>query len=223
MQIFVHKENWNQSKTVCSIMLNQLSFKTYFQKVGQHTNGKWLIHGAKTPQGQSVAKPGYISSSFFWTTYFLWSLGGPCDMSQNHYNDVIMGAIASQITSLTIVYSIFYSDADQRKHQSSASLAFVRGINRGPRKMLPFDDVIMCQRFCEISRHCMFPNTDILSTFVILHFVFLFFFIVNRHDEIRHVLSFSLCFGDPWKNFITLNEKFCRFLFCAVSVWSKIQ
>ena len=70
-----------------------------------------------------------------------------------HYNDVIMGAIASQITSLTIVYSIVYSDADQRKHQSSASLAFVRGIHRGPvnsphkwpvtRKMFPFDDVIM--------------------------------------------------------------------------------
>ena len=41
-----------------------------------------------------------------------------------HYGDVIMGAIASQITSLMIVYSTFYSDADQRKHQSSASLAF---------------------------------------------------------------------------------------------------
>ena len=64
-----------------------------------------------------------------------------------------MSAIASHITSLTIVYSIVYSDADQRKHQSSASLAFVRGIHRGPvnsphkwpvtRKMFPFDDVIM--------------------------------------------------------------------------------
>ena len=42
-----------------------------------------------------------------------------------HYSDVIMGAIASQITSLTIVYSTVYSDADERKHQSSASLAFV--------------------------------------------------------------------------------------------------
>ena len=61
--------------------------------------------------------------------------------------------MASQITSLTIVYSIVYSDADQRKHQSSASLAFVWGIHRGPvnsphkwpvtRKMFPFDDVIM--------------------------------------------------------------------------------
>ena len=43
--------------------------------------------------------------------------------SYHHYDDVIM--IASQITSLTIVYSTVYSGADQRKHQSSASLAFV--------------------------------------------------------------------------------------------------
>ena len=72
-----------------------------------------------------------------------------------HYGDVIMDAIASQITSLTIVYSIVYSDADHRKHQSSASLAFVWGIHRGPvnsphkwsvtRKMFPFHDVI---RYC---------------------------------------------------------------------------
>ena len=70
-----------------------------------------------------------------------------------HYNDVIMGVMASQITSLTIVYSTVYSGADQRKHQSSASLAFVWGIHRGPlnsphkwpvtRKMFPFDDIIM--------------------------------------------------------------------------------
>ena len=66
-----------------------------------------------------------------------------------HYSGVIMGAIASQITSLTIVYWTVYSDADQRKYQSSASLAFVRGIHRGPgtspRKgpvTFPFDDVI---------------------------------------------------------------------------------
>ena len=47
-----------------------------------------------------------------------------------HYADVIMTTMASQITSLTIVYSIVYSDADQRKHQSFASLAFVWGIHR---------------------------------------------------------------------------------------------
>ena len=47
-----------------------------------------------------------------------------------HYNDVIMTTMASQITSLTVVYSTVYSDADQRKHQSSASLVFVWGIHR---------------------------------------------------------------------------------------------
>ena len=47
-----------------------------------------------------------------------------------HYDDVIMTTLASQITSLTVVYSIVYSGVDQRKHQSSASLAFVRGIHR---------------------------------------------------------------------------------------------
>ena len=72
---------------------------------------------------------------------------------QYHYCDVIMGANVSQITSLMTVFSIVYSDADQREHQSSASLAFVRGIHRRPvnsphkwpvtRKMFPFDDVIM--------------------------------------------------------------------------------
>ena len=50
----------------------------------------------------------------------------------SHYGDVIMGTIASQITSFAIVYSTVYSGADQRKHQSSASLAFVRGIHRIP-------------------------------------------------------------------------------------------
>ena len=82
----------------------------------------------------------------------------------NHYNDVNMSAMASQITSLTIVYWTVYSGADQRKLQSSASLAFVRGIHRGAvnsphkwpvtRKMFPFDDVIMWQRlvltFCQM-------------------------------------------------------------------------
>ena len=78
-----------------------------------------------------------------------------------HYNDVTMSAFASQITSLTVVYSTVYSAADQRKHQSSASLVFVRGIHRGPlnsphkwpvtRKMFPFDDVIMFEsKFSEV-------------------------------------------------------------------------
>ena len=49
-----------------------------------------------------------------------------------HYTDVTMSPMASQITSPGIVYSTVYWGADQRKHQSSASLAFVRRIHRGP-------------------------------------------------------------------------------------------
>ena len=55
-----------------------------------------------------------------------------------------MGSITSQITSLTIVYSTVYSDADQRKYQSSASLAFVRGTSNA--EMFPFAYVIMPKR-----------------------------------------------------------------------------
>ena len=64
-----------------------------------------------------------------------------------------MNAMASQITCVSVVYSTVVSDADPRIHQSSASLAFVRGIHRWPvnsppkrlvtRTMFPFDDVIM--------------------------------------------------------------------------------
>ena len=70
-----------------------------------------------------------------------------------HYNDVIVGAMASETTSLTIVYSTVYSRRRSKDRQNSASLAFVRGIHRWPmnsphkgpamRKLFPFDDVIM--------------------------------------------------------------------------------
>ena len=77
------------------------------------------------------------------------------------YSDIMIGAMASQITSLTIVYSTACSGADQRKHQSSASLAFVQGILKWPvtRKMFPFDDVIM---FFVCSLENIFPNFSLL-------------------------------------------------------------
>ena len=88
-------------------------------------------------------------------TWYLYWYRTPNARILTDYNYVIMGAMESQITSLAIVYTAVNSDADQRKHQSSASLAFVRGIHRGPvnsphkgpvtRKMVPFDDVIMCK------------------------------------------------------------------------------
>ena len=70
-----------------------------------------------------------------------------------HYNDVIISTMAYLITGVSIVYSTVCSGVDQRKHQSSASLAFVRGIHQSlvnsphkglvTRKMFLFDDVIM--------------------------------------------------------------------------------
>ena len=70
-----------------------------------------------------------------------------------HYSDVIMITMVSQITGVWCVYLTVCSGADQRKHQSSASLAFVKGFHRWPvnsphqgpviRKMFQFDDVIM--------------------------------------------------------------------------------
>ena len=108
--------------------------------------------------------------------------------SITHYGDVIMGMIASQMTCLTIVYSTVYVDADQRKHQSFASLAFVREIHRGPvnsphkrpvtRKMFPFDDVIMDWLF-----HILMPHN-----MIILNYSFPYFHVSNSIS----VLSFYI-------------------------------
>ena len=68
-----------------------------------------------------------------------------------------MSAMVSETTGVPMVCTTVYSVADQRNHQSSASLAFVRRIHRWPvnsphkglvitRKMFPFDDVIMLLR-----------------------------------------------------------------------------
>ena len=90
---------------------------------------------------------------------------------RDHYDDVIMTMLASQITCLTVVYSIVYSGVNQRKHQSSASLAFVWEIHRGPvnfphkwpvtRKMFPFDDVIMTSLFyCAPPLYFVYSKAD---------------------------------------------------------------
>ena len=103
-----------------------------------------------------------------------------------------MSLVASQITSLMIVYSTVYSDADQIKHQSSASLAFVRGIHRGPvnsphkgpltRKMFPFDDVIMDAQRVLINCHRGNPF-PILYAFDKLEGTWLFF--VNHSSALK--------------------------------------
>ena len=91
-------------------------------------------------------------------------------LSRFHYSDNIRSTMASQITTFTTVYSTIHSGADQRKHQSSASMAFVRGIHWGPvnaphtgpvtRKMFPLDDVIIFERNRSMTwdSNCFFDN-----------------------------------------------------------------
>ena len=90
----------------------------------------------------------HMSLQTYFTNIFLFILA-MCGTIIKHYSDVIMSAMAFQITGVSIVCSAICSGGDQRKHQSSLSLAFVMGFHRWPhngpvtRKMLPFDDVIM--------------------------------------------------------------------------------
>ena len=90
----------------------------------------------------------WFTVAYYWTRWCL----SKWPTRYQHHSDVKMGAMASQITSISIVYSTVCSGADRRRHQSSASLAFVRGIHRWPvnsphqgpvtRKMFPFNDVM---------------------------------------------------------------------------------
>ena len=117
--------------------------------------------------------------------------------TNRHYTDVIMSTMASQIASMSIVCSTVCSGADQRKHQSSASLAFVREIHRWPvdsphkgpvtRKIFPFNDVIIGvagtlsssknfghprnweHRYSLIRRCFPCPNTDLLKKYVLYY------------------------------------------------------
>ena len=119
-----------------------------------------------------------------------------------------MTTIASQITSLTIVYSIVYSDADQRKHQSSASLAFVWGIHRWPvnsphkgpvtRKMFPFDDVIMFQAFF----HLFMPHWVSVHRLQGSHIGWATGGSQLCHWTIIFTNSYHLCCGNPWRTIL---------------------
>ena len=146
-----------------------------------------------------------------------------CRNQESLYNDVIMGVMTSQITSLTIVYSSVYSDADQRKHQSSASLAFVRGIHRGPvnsphkwpvtRIMFPFDEVIMKRSyfsktspnqycFTALIQYTMIRDTDIRNVWRCMFKPCLFEWPFRRLPSNITVL---ICNGDHLHKLISIN------------------
>ena len=158
------------------------------------THIKWVVTSScyrNLPNNQALKPSAYNTLTIIFETFY--SLPILCasfivapyfksglKTTLTHYCDAIMGVMAFQITSLAIVYSTVYSDVDQRKHQRSASLAFVQGIHRWPvnsphkwpvwRKMFPFDDVIM-MRFHSSLRQGVFTTLDELfkRVFVVFH------------------------------------------------------
>ena len=103
---------------------------------------------------------------------------GDLVLTQRHYSYVTMSTMASQITGVLIVYSTVCSRADEWKHQSSASLAFVRGIHRWPVnfphkgpvtwKIVPFDDVIMYKMFSMVCALLCFVVEGIDTEFEVM-------------------------------------------------------
>ena len=122
--------------------------------------------------------------------------------SSTDYNTVIMGAMASQITSLAIVYSTVDSRRRSKKHQSSASLAFGRGPVNSPhkrpilRKMSPFDDDIMRKRnqndpYWYLKPHlCVFISC-FLRYMNAMNYPIRFLFIISKGLKVKKSSDFS--------------------------------
>ena len=165
--IYLANVNWIKSYIAPEMTWDQVDITVTSherQVVITHTLLSCLLSSLLRPTKKKISVPHYLPHilRIHWQP-----MGQQCGqrfhlMTSHHYNDVIMGRTASQITSLTtIVFSTVYSEADPKKHQSYASLAFVRGIHRRPvnsphkwpvtRKMFPFGDVIMWKRIVNYS------------------------------------------------------------------------
>ena len=114
------------------------NYKLRYSPVRKHQLFCMQIHGCHVSQF-SEAGPSFdvktdisLRLDIFITKSYLYNGNTTGKTAFLHnYSDVIMITTASQITSLMIVYSTVYSGAN-KKHQSSASLAFVREIHRWP-------------------------------------------------------------------------------------------
>ena len=134
-----------------------------------YNKSKWYANSLSCVWFGTVHCPmSFNDASYEWPKYRESTVGDTSkwikrlSMFDNHYNNVIMRTMASQITSIGIAYSTLYSGADQRKHQSSAWLAFVRRLHRwrvksphnGPvmGKIFPLDVIVsVCMHFLYIN------------------------------------------------------------------------
>ena len=92
------------------------------------------------------------------------------------YNDVIVSAMASQITGVSIVCSPVCSGADQRKHQSYASLAFVRGTTGGFPSQRASNAENVSIWWCHLDFSIYYKHTD---GYVLFHFCSYFFYTMS--------------------------------------------
>ena len=120
-------------------------------KIEPHLNG---INGFSIDSTETIDEERFFPIAVVgigtWNTLVQIGFSG---ISIQHYSGIIISSMASQITGISVVYSTICSGAHKRKHQSSASLTFVKEIHRWPgtsphkgpetRKMIPFDEVIM--------------------------------------------------------------------------------
>ena len=125
---------------------------------------------------------------------------------ESHYSDVNMRAMASQITRVPIACSIVCSYADQRNHQSSASLAFASGLHRwsvdsphkGPVKriLFSFDDVIL---------KSFYVNLFWFRSFVCMVWTYSLLMLFGRaHPSSKHV-NCSVCCNTGYDNMIIIS------------------
>ena len=131
-----------------------------------------------------------------------------------HHNDIMISAMASQITGVLIVCSSVGSGADQRIHQSSASLAFVWGIHRWPVnsplegpmtwKMFPFDDAIVVRAECSLPYQIPLGNQLEENTL----YIYIHYLQIQKNEGIYvcNVCEY-VCFGGLRKIGIRLYEQ----------------
>ena len=164
-----HVIRWYVSKPLPDQIYVLLS-KRYPERASEHFNesarSNYLenLFEMKSSTWQLFAvTPHFIEWGFFhWRSSF-------CSGYGQHCIDVIMTRMASQITSLTIVYSTVYSGADKKKTSKLRVTGLCVGNSPGPvnsphkgpvtRKMIPFDDVIMSNH---IPYFCVWCNHSLL-------------------------------------------------------------
>ena len=142
-----------------------------------------------------------------------------------------MGAMASQITSLTIVYSTVYSSVDQRKHQSPTSLVCVQGIDRSPvnslhkwpvtRHMFPFDDVIM--NFILFLPLWLILNNMALHMDEVMVISKSAFYFPDNHQQIISQASCLVNTLRPRQNGTHLADNIFKCIFLNENVWIWIK